>query len=338
MPAIIQDRQVKILIVNNTIIPAKLYGGTERVIWALGKEMVKLGHEVTYLVREGSYCDFARVIPLNPEKKIGEQVPAEIDFIHFNFRPDDIHEIKKPYLVTMHGNLNASDLLDVNTVFVSENHARRFGSDSFVHNGLDWDEYTKPDLNNQRKYFHFLGDAAWRVKNVKGAIDIINRTGGEKLKVLGGVRFNFNMGIRLTFSPKVRFYGMVGGSQKDKLLNGSKGLIFPVRWHEPFGLALIESLYFGCPVFGTPYGSLPEIIKEDIGYLSASMNELADAIKHSSKYSTKRCHEYATDMFNSKIMALSYLEKYNKVLNGEKLNPHPPQLLEIQKAKFLPWN
>ena len=41
-----------------------------------------------------------------------------------------------------------------------------------------------------------------------------------------------------------------------------------MRWHEPFGIALIEALYFGCPVFGTPYGSLPEIVEEGVqGFL-----------------------------------------------------------------------
>ena len=52
------------------------------------------------------------------------------------------------------------------------------------------------------------------------------------------------------------------------LLNASRGLIFPVRWHEPFGLAVIESLYFGCPVFATPYGALPELVQEVLDKLA----------------------------------------------------------------------
>ena len=56
-------------------------------------------------------------------------------------------------------------------------------------------------------------------------------------------------------------------------------MIFPVRWHEPFGLAIVESLYFGCPVFGTPYGSLPEIVAPDVGVLSARASDLAEAVR-----------------------------------------------------------
>ncbi len=48
----------------------------------------------------------------------------------------------------------------------------------------------------------------------------------------------------------------------------SKGLIFPVLWNEPFGLAAIESLYAGAPVFGPNYGSIPELINEKTGYTS----------------------------------------------------------------------
>lgn len=39
---------MRILIVHNSVIPAHKYGGTERVIWYLGKELVKQGHKVRF--------------------------------------------------------------------------------------------------------------------------------------------------------------------------------------------------------------------------------------------------------------------------------------------------
>jgi glycosyltransferase involved in cell wall biosynthesis len=329
---------MKILIVNNGIIPVHLYGGTERVIWGLGKELSKLGHEVTFLVKQGSYCDFAPVIHIDEDRSVLEQINSDYDVVHFNFKPQDIEKLSIPYIVTMHGNSNNLSELDLNTVFVSQNHASRYNSESFVYNGLDWSEYTTPELENKRNYFHFLANAAWRVKNVSGAIDVIKKTKTENLKVLGGVRFNFKMGIRFTFSSKVSFAGMVGGTNKFELLNGSKGLIFPVKWHEPFGLAIIESLFYGCPVFGTPYGSLPELVKDDVGLLSNKSYELVEAISGIDNYSRKRCHEYVIEKFNSKRMTMEYLKKYEKVISGIKLNTHPPKLLKIQKQKWLNWN
>jgi glycosyltransferase involved in cell wall biosynthesis len=156
--------------------------------------------------------------------------------------------------------------------------------------------------------------------------------------VLGGNRLNFRMGFRFTFSPRIHFYGMVGGEEKYRLLTQSKGLVFPVRWHEPFGIALTESLYFGCPVFGTPYGSLPEIIQSDVGFLSSSSQELSKAIENSDTYSRIRCHEYARDVFNADKMADAYIEKYEKVINGQQLHTKAPQLLSIQQEKFLAWD
>ena len=243
-----------VLLVNNSTIPVYAYGGTERVIWDLGKSLVKLGHKVSYLVPEGSHCDFGRVLPIDTKRPWQEQIPADIDITHFQFNPHTPPDT--PYLVTEHGNARKTKPLPLNTVFVSQNHASRYGSDQYVLNGLDWESYGAVDLENIRTRFHFLGKAAWSVKNVSGAIRVAKKAGVE-LDVLGGNRINFRRGFRWTLSRSIHFHGMVGGSEKTGLLNASRGMIFPVRWHEPFGLAVIESLYFGCPVFATPYGALP---------------------------------------------------------------------------------
>ena len=201
---------------------------------------------------------------------------------------------------------------------------------------MNWDDYATPDLKQKRTAFHFLGNAAWRLKNVQGAIDVVHKTKSEKLMVLGGKRFNLRMGIRFTFSPRISFYGQVGGIRKTDLLNKSKGLIFPVKWHEPFGIAITESLFYGCPVFSTPYGSLSEIILPEFGILSNDASVLANAILQSDSFSKQACYEYARDVFNSDVMTEQYLKKYETVLNGHTLNEREPQLLEIQTDKFLP--
>ncbi|MCT4582023.1 MAG: glycosyltransferase [Flavobacteriales bacterium] len=326
---------MNILIIHNSKIPVHKYGGTERVIWYLGKELVALGHQVKYIVPKGSSCDFAEVIERDEAVDIHEQIPKSTDIVHYHYQAKEIKELKFPYVVTVHGNRNHFEPFAKNSIFVSENHANRYGSDSFVHNGLDWEDYGEPNLDNERSYFHFLGNAAWKVKNVKGAIATIKQTQKEQLKVLGGKRINFKMGVRFTLSSRISFEGMVGGETKNKFLNGSKGLVFPVRWSEPFGLAITESLYFGCPVFGTPYGSLSEIVTEKYGYLSANKLELAAAIENNT-YDRQACHEYAKDFFNSKVMAAAYLKKYALVLEGRDLNKKAPKLLK-QGQKLLPW-
>lgn len=323
---------MNILISIPNKIPSIHYGGTERVVWYLAKELKQLGHTVTLLAPKGSYCDFANIIPLDLDKPIDSQIPSYIDVVHIN---DDnfTQKITKPYIVTIHGNPSYDKVLDINSIFISKNHADRYSSENFVYNGLDWNSYSKPNLNSTREYFHFLGKAAWNVKNVKGAIGTILSTDNEKLRILGGNRFHPNT---FTLSRRVKFEGMVNDQQKSNLINKSKGLIFPIIWNEPFGLAIIESLYYGCPVFGTPYGSLPEIVLQEYGFLTDKRQELSEAISNSSCYSKTKCNEYVVEKFNSKQMALNYLDKYEIVMNGGNINSKQPKLIS-QNKELLNW-
>ena len=76
-----------ILLVNHAPIPVFAYGGTERVVWDLGKQLVQMGHRLTYLVPAGSRCDFAEVRVIDPAKGWREQIPADVDIAHFQFDP-----------------------------------------------------------------------------------------------------------------------------------------------------------------------------------------------------------------------------------------------------------
>lgn len=329
-----------ILITDHNKLPEHKYGGTQRVIWDLGSELVKMGHKVTYLIKEGSYCDFADILILDTTKPLYQQIPDNIDIVHYNFEipQEDLSQFKKPYLFTMHGNIGSNRPLPINTVFVSQNHAERYGSTTFVYNGLNWDLYPKPNLSQKRSYYHFLGRANWKVKNMNGACVIADKA-NEKLVIMGGNRWNYTnlkRSFKFMMSPNIQFKGMVDNTAKMQIMNNSKGLFFPVRWHEPFGLAIIESLYAGCPVFATPYGSLKELVPPEVGLLSSFSDELAATIKHSS-FSPKICHEYAADNFNSRVMAEAYLKYYKKVLEGNKLNTESPRLKEPNALKLLPF-
>ena len=292
---------MNITIVLGDKIPSIKYGGTQRVMWYLGKELNKRGHKVTFIAGKGSSCPFAKVIELDPSVNLNTQIPTDADIVHFNIPVPE--GITKPHLLTIHGNGIPANA-DRNIVFVSRNHAQRLGSESFVYNGLDWDDYGPANLTLSRKNYHFLGKAAWKVKNIKGAIAVVQSIKNAQLDVLGGYRLNLKMG-------------------------------FPVTWHEPFGLAITESLYFGAPVFGTPYGALPELVSPEVGFLTAHGQEMAEHIQ-SAQYSPKVCHEYARDLFNSSVMAEAYLKKYETVLNGEPLNKEVPHIIDI--ARRLPWD
>ncbi len=343
---------MKILLVNNTRIPVHAYGGSQRIVWWLGKELRKMGHEVAFLVKKGSECPFAEVLVWNEKRPLAGQIPADVDLVHLQLQTDE--QLPKPAIFTCHTVATKPTTFHPNTVFLSQSHAQRHGGSVYVHNGLDFEDYGEPMLDNKRLYFHFLGHASWRVKNVAGAMEIARRA-GERLHVIGGTRVNFREGLRVTLNPNVRFHGMLGGDGKNAIINSSKGLIYPVLWHEPFGLAILESLYFGCPVFGTPYGSLPELLNPDMrsgprrawngqvdavysdfGCLSLKKSELVEAVKNADSFNARRCHEYVVEWFSSGRMARDYVDLYEKVLDGEALHAVAPSVGEVSKEKFLP--
>lgn len=324
---------MNILIVCKGTLPPATYGGTERVVWSLIKGLYQLGHKVYILNPLSVKCEWANCIIQQPDLSIDDQIPDEIDIVHFHIGGSCN---KKPYVITRHGNNTVTQKNDPNSIFVSHKHALNHGCESFVYNGLDWDDYRQPNLNANKRdnRYHFLGKAAWRLKNVQGAIDI-TKNAKVGLDVLGGHRLNFKMGFRLTLDRHVKFHGMVDNIKKCNVLERSKGLIFPVTWEEPFGLAITESLFMGTPVFATPYGSLPELISTpEFGLLSNIEADLVDAIKHRD-YDPRLCYEYARDTFDHISMTKAYLNKYEQVLQGELLNSSISA--PIQKMKKLPY-
>ncbi len=310
--------RLRVLLVHKSTLPALTYGGTERVVWYLAKALKARGHEVGLMAGPGTRCDFASVLYIKKNVSLEAQLPKGYDLYHFHFPIDFAPQA--PYVITLHGNAQPNEILDPNTVFVSKDHALRHGGSCFVYNGLDWSDSSTINLRNARSDLHFLGKAAWKIKNVKTAIRLAKEA-GKRIHILGGYRLNFNMGFRFTWDWHARFHGMVGGRKKWELLQKSKALLFPVLWDEPFGLAIIESLYAGCRVIGSSYGSVPELIHSiEYGHHSVNYRDLLYAVKHLPDTPSLECHIYANDHFNADRMAENYETIYDRVLKGEILH------------------
>lgn len=75
---------MRILLFLNSLIPVSNYGGTQRVMWSLGKALTQMGHKVYFLAKAGSTCDFASVIPYDSAVDLIKQIPQDVDVVHFN--------------------------------------------------------------------------------------------------------------------------------------------------------------------------------------------------------------------------------------------------------------
>ncbi len=302
---------MKIALVHDAVLPVAAYGGTERVVWWLSKALAARGHEVVLACAPGSSCTWAQVVHPDFSQSIEKQIHCDI-FHYFN-TPSFIPT--KPYIVTIGGNGKPGEEFLLNTVFVSRNHARRHGSDCFVHNGVDPDEYEFSARKDGSLLF--LAKASWRVKNVQGAIRLA-RAAGRPLHILGGSRWLFN------HWRGIHWHGMLGGRAKAEFLARSSALLFPVLWNEPFGLAVVEALVSGTPVFATPWGSLPELIDPEVGRICEGDSDFLRAIQDVGSFRPERCREWALDHFSHHKMAEGYLAVYERVVAGELLNAESP--------------
>lgn len=310
---------MRILFEYDSILPPVTYGGTERILYWLMKALVKLGHEVIYLGPKESNLSSIGVTVI-PKKK-GEEwrhlVPKDIDIIHFSCTPG---EIDIPFLVTIHGNGKEGETFHPNTVYVSKKHAANHGSDQFVYNALDLDEYPyhAPKKVDWREFL-FLAKASWKVKNLKQCMSAC-KTAKKHLHVAGGRKFSL--------SRYHHFYGMVDQEKKRELLDRIDALLFPVRWHEPFGISIIEAMAYGKPVIGGPYGSLPELITPDTGVICKNYDELLGHLENKPRLADPATiRNYVETNFSAEVMAKNYLEKYERILAGELLNVEAPKTL-----------
>lgn len=318
---------MKVALVHNARFPVEGYGGTERLVWWMAKGLHSLGHQVVLVAAPGSRCPYAEV-------RVGDFVSshrapiADVDVEHHFAEPP--HAPSNPYVVTIGGNGKKGQTYLPNTIFVSRQMAERHGSTSYVANAVDPDDYHYSQT--KESYLCFLAKASWAVKNVKGAIRVARRA-KVPLKIIGGNPWwspNF-----IARRRGIDWKGTLGGAAKAELLAKSRGLLFPVLWHEPFGLAVVESLMSGTPVIASPFGDLPELVPKEVGFICGSHSEMVNAVKELSSISPQRCREFALEHFHYLRMVKDYLNRYERVALGERLNLTAPRALEDQ-GRLLP--
>lgn len=113
---------------------------------------------------------------------------------------------------------------------------------------------------------------------------------------------------------RVRWQGTVAGRDRDELLATARAALFPLRWEEPGGTAVVEALALGTPVVGIARGCLPELIDhERTGLLTTSEDELGDLVEKAGSLDERDCREAAARRFTPAAMARSYLQLYDRV-------------------------
>ncbi|RLP94893.1 glycosyltransferase family 4 protein [Micromonospora sp. BL4] len=112
----------------------------------------------------------------------------------------------------------------------------------------------------------------------------------------------------------VRWVGTVAGQERDDLLASARASLFPLRWEEPGGTAVVESLALGTPVVATARGCLPELIEHGrTGLLTTDEEELGELVLAAELLDADECRRVAAQRFTPAVMAQRYVELYQRV-------------------------
>jgi glycosyltransferase involved in cell wall biosynthesis len=132
---------------------------------------------------------------------------------------------------------------------------------------------------------------------------------------LPDVRY-FRSAVEPHLGAGVRWIGSVGGPAKRELLRTARAVLFPLRWDEPGGTAVLEALSAGVPVVAMRRGVLPELVDHGItGWLAEDEDEFAAYLLRVDELDRDACRAVAEQRFSPAGMAARYEVFYRHVLN-----------------------
>ena len=291
---------------QHTRVPVEKYGGAQRIVVWLSQALVELGHEVTLLAGRGSSVPGVRVVEVDagevrrPGFDVHQYAKGQVDVMHYHGLVE--HPPNVPYVATLHGNLGPGGVAPPYVIGVSENHASRHGTKSYVYNGVRLDEC---EFRAQKSDFDlFLA----RLHSAKGWRVAVQAAKQERFKlVVAG-------GWRPRISRWLKFVGEVGGEQKRELLAGARCLWMPVQWEDPCPVNVIEALASGTPVIATPRGSLPQLVGPDGGGIGATYDDLVAIRRRLADFDPQACRQRAERYFTHLRMAADYARMYEHLI------------------------
>lgn len=103
---------------------------------------------------------------------------------------------------------------------------------------------------------------------------------------------------------QVQVVGEVNDETKQPFLADAAALLFPIRWPEPFGLVMIETMACGTPVIAYRSGSVPEVIDEGVtGFIVENEGQAAEAVASLARLNRRRLRAKFEERFTARRMA-----------------------------------
>lgn len=218
-------------------------------------------------------------------------------------------------------------------VALSEAHARSSRGariEAVIHHGVDIDRY-RPVQSHRSGAALFVGRMS-PDKGLEVAIRAARRAGVElviaaKMREMAEHRF-FEERIRPLLSSGIDYVGEVARNDLVRLMAESVCLLNPIRWHEPFGLVVIEALACGLPVVTTPRGAMVELVDDGrTGFIRSTEDGLAEALRHVDRIDREQCRRVAVERFSMDRVAADHEAVYATVLQRTEPPRSTPSVL-----------
>lgn len=328
-------------------VPPPRYGGTEQVVGSLARGLLEAGQDVVLFTTGDSTCEvpIAYAYPTALRDRMGATVPEffqaleaydalkECQIIHDHTiaglfvaahlgRAHVIatsHSPFTPELIRIYGAIDR----EISIVAISHDQASQAPElhiSRVIHHGLDPDEFELGPGGGG--YLLFLG----RMSPDKGVhiAARVARAAGRRLIIAAKMeepseeRY-FDEQVKPLLGDEVIYVGEVDRTQKKDLLAKTEGLVNPIRWHEPFGLVMVEALASGAPVIAFSQGAAPEIVDDGVtGFLCHSEAGMVDALARLHHLDRRECRRRFEGHFTVQNMVEKHLDLYEEVSKSRK--------------------
>ena len=174
-----------------------------------------------------------------------------------------------------------------------------------------------PTVGSDDVYLLWVG----RMSPKKGALDAITASKrlGIRLEMAAAIdpidHPYFESEIKPHIDGKnVIYHGEIGHDALVELYGGAIATLYPISWHEPFGLVMAESMACGTPVVAYNIGSVPEIVVDGkTGFIVEDIHGLVSAVKRIGTIDRAACRKHVEEHFHKDRMVEDYLAVYKKL-------------------------
>ena len=321
-----------------TEVPPPSYGGVELIVSQLADGLAARGHDVTLFASGGSRTLGDLVSPL-PEPPPLEDLGDVWDDAYHSLRShlaadgaEVVHDHSTAVgsalaalagqdaavVHTVHGELHDRARRhyrliheSVHLVAISEAQRRQAPElrwAGVVHNAVDAQAH--PEGTSKEDFVLFVGRTS-PDKGPEVAVDVAGRAGLPLVMVVKRAapdeRDHWDRHVAPLLNGDVEVLEDVSQEKKTDLFGRARATLFPIRWEEPFGLVMIESMACGTPVLAFPRGAAPEVVCDGVsGFLCRDADEMVRSLGRVDELAPERCRAWVKERFSTDSMVAGY--------------------------------